>query len=43
EMNSVWSAWSNAIELIFNGKLTPQQALDEAVAQIRIAIDQSRK
>ncbi|NLY91683.1 MAG: maltose ABC transporter substrate-binding protein [Firmicutes bacterium] len=43
EMNSVWSAWSNAIELIFNGKLTPEQALDEAVAQIRTAIEQGRK
>ena len=43
EMNSVWTAWSNAIELIFNGKLPPQQALDEAVVQIRIAIEQSKK
>ena len=43
EMNSVWTAWSNAIELVFNGKLSPQQALDEAVAQIRTAIAQSKK
>lgn len=34
EMASVWTAWSNALELIFNGKMTPQKALDEAVAQI---------
>jgi len=34
EMASVWSAWSNALELVFNGKLTPQQALNEAVVQI---------
>jgi maltose/maltodextrin transport system substrate-binding protein/arabinogalactan oligomer/maltooligosaccharide transport system substrate-binding protein len=43
EMNSVWSAWSNAIELILNGKLSSQQAMDEAVGQIRTAIEQSRK
>jgi len=43
EMNNVWTAWSNAIELILNGKLPPQQALDEAVAQIRLAISQSRE
>jgi len=43
EMSSVWTAWSNAIELVFNGKLTPKQALDEAVAQIRTAIAQSKK
>ena len=34
EMASVWTAWSNALELIFNGKMTPQKALDEAVTQI---------
>lgn len=34
EMGSVWTAWSNAIELTFNQKLTPQAALDDAVKQI---------
>ena len=43
EMDSVWAAWSNAIELILNGKLSPQAALDEAVAQIRTAIERSKK
>lgn len=38
EMSKVWTAWSNALELIYNGKLTPQKALDEAVAQIIAAI-----
>lgn len=43
EMNSVWTAWGNAIELILNGKQAPQAALDEAVAQIKKAIEESRK
>jgi len=42
EMASVWTAWSNALELIWSGKQTPQQALDEAVAQIIATIKKSR-
>lgn len=42
EMNSVWSAWSDAIELVLNGKLTAEEAMNEAVGQIRTAIKQSR-
>lgn len=34
EMASVWTAWSNALELIINQKLDPQKAMDDAVAQI---------
>ena len=34
EMGSVWTAWSNAIELTFNQKLDPQTALNDAVKQI---------
>ncbi len=43
EMNSVWSAWGNAIELVLNGKLTSQKAMDDAVGQIKTAIEKSRK
>lgn len=43
EMNSVWSAWSNAIEVILNGTQAPQGALDNAVGQIKTAIEQSKK
>ena len=42
-MNSVWSAWGNAIELVLNGKLTSQKAMDDAVGQIKTAIEKSRK
>lgn len=34
EMASVWTAWTNGLELIINQKLTPQKAMDDAVAQI---------
>lgn len=34
EMGSVWTAWSDAIELVMNQELDPQEALDLAVAQI---------
>lgn len=34
EMGSVWTAWTNALELIINQKLDPQKAMDDAVAQI---------
>lgn len=43
EMGSVWTAWSNAIELTFNQKLDPQAALDDAVKQILDTIKDSRK
>ncbi|NLG83048.1 MAG: maltose ABC transporter substrate-binding protein, partial [Firmicutes bacterium] len=42
EMASVWTAWSNALELIWSGKQTPQQALDEAVAQIIATIKKNK-
>ena len=32
EMGSVWTAWSDAIELVMNQELEPQEALDLAVA-----------
>lgn len=34
EMGSVWTAWSDAIELVMNQELEPKAALDQAVAQI---------
>ncbi|MGE5573355.1 MAG: extracellular solute-binding protein [Bacteroidota bacterium] len=34
EMASVWTAWTNGLELIINQKLDPQKAMDDAVAQI---------
>lgn len=43
EMNSVWSAWSNAIEVILNGTQASQAALDNAVGQIKTAIEQAKK
>lgn len=42
EMASVWTAWSDALELIWNGKQTPQRALDEAVAQIITTIKKGK-
>ncbi len=38
EMNSVWSAWGDAMTLISNGELVPQEALDQAQQQIETAI-----
>ena len=38
EMNSVWQAWGNAMTLISNGTQAPQEALDNAQAQIEAAI-----
>lgn len=42
EMSSVWTAWSDAIELVMNQELEPQQALDLAVQQILELIQSSR-
>lgn len=42
EMGSVWTAWSDAIELVMNQELDPQEALDLAVAQILDLIRSSR-
>lgn len=43
EMGSVWTAWSNAIELVFNQKLDSQKALNDAVAQILDLIRGNKK
>jgi len=42
EMASVWSAWTNALEVILNGTQQPQEALDVAVGQIKTAIEQAK-
>lgn len=42
EMGSVWTAWSDAIELVMNQELEPQEALDLAVEQILALIEASR-
>ncbi|HEY8426159.1 MAG TPA: maltose/maltodextrin ABC transporter substrate-binding protein MalE [Limnochordales bacterium] len=42
EMASVWTAWSDAIELVINKAQSPKQALDDAVARIRSLIQQGR-
>lgn len=42
EMSAVWTAWSDAIELVMNGELDPQGALDIAVEQILALIKESR-
>lgn len=41
EMASVWTAWSDAIELVMNDALSPQEALDQAVRQILALISGS--
>lgn len=38
EMASVWGAWADALELIVNQKLGPEQALKDAVEHIKKAI-----
>jgi maltose/maltodextrin transport system substrate-binding protein/arabinogalactan oligomer/maltooligosaccharide transport system substrate-binding protein len=38
EMNSVWGAWGDAMTLISTQKQEPQEALDNAQAQIEAAI-----
>lgn len=42
EMGSVWTAWSDAIELVMNQELEPKEALDLAVEQILALIQSSR-
>jgi len=42
EMASVWTAWSDAIELVMNQELEPKEALDIAVQQILELIRSSR-
>jgi len=42
EMGSVWTAWSDAIELVMNQELEPKEALDIAVQQILDLIRSSR-
>ncbi len=38
EMASVWGAWSDAIELIVNQKLEPDQAMKNAAEQVKKTI-----
>ncbi len=40
QMASVWNAWTNAIDLVFDGKESSQAALTTAVQQIKQAIGQ---
>lgn len=39
EMNSVWSAWSDALELIVNQEQDPTTAMQDAAAEIRALLD----
>lgn len=41
EMGSVWTAWSDAIELVANKEVGPKEALDAAVDQILALIKES--
>jgi maltose-binding protein MalE len=38
EMNAVWGAWGDAMELISTQKMDPKEALDNAQKQIEAAI-----
>ena len=38
EMNAVWQAWGDAMELVSNQTQTPQEALDNAQTQVEAAI-----
>lgn len=38
EMNSVWKAWGDAMELVSNQTQAPEEALTNAQAQIEAAI-----
>ena len=38
EMNAVWKAWGDAMTLISNGDLAPQEAMDQAQTQVEAAI-----
>ncbi|MDA3810523.1 MAG: maltose ABC transporter substrate-binding protein [Spirochaetaceae bacterium] len=42
EMGFVWDAWVNAAALAFSGELTPEEALDNAVNQIKTQIAESK-
>jgi arabinogalactan oligomer/maltooligosaccharide transport system substrate-binding protein len=42
EMGFVWDAWVNAAALAFSGELTPKEALDNAVNQIKTQIAESK-
>jgi arabinogalactan oligomer / maltooligosaccharide transport system substrate-binding protein len=39
EMGSVWDAWTNAYELIYEGELEPEEAFSDAAEQIRGLIE----
>jgi arabinogalactan oligomer / maltooligosaccharide transport system substrate-binding protein len=39
EMGSVWEAWTNAYELIYEGELEPEEAFSDAAEQIRGLIE----
>ncbi len=39
EMASVWEAWTNAYELIYEGEMEPEAAFEDAASQIRALID----
>jgi arabinogalactan oligomer / maltooligosaccharide transport system substrate-binding protein len=39
EMGSVWEAWTNAYELIYEGELEPEEAFSDAADQIRDLIE----
>ena len=40
-MNAVWTAWSDALELVINGQSTPEAAIKDAVEQIVATIKES--
>jgi maltose-binding protein MalE len=40
-MNAVWTAWSDALELVINGQSTPEEAIKDAVEQIVATIKES--
>jgi maltose-binding protein MalE len=43
EMNSVWAAWKDTLELVLNQKQDVKPALDNAVKQIKTSIEKSNK
>jgi maltose-binding protein MalE len=42
EMSAVWTAWGDAVTLIFQQQLTPDEAFKNAAEQIRTAIEESK-
>jgi maltose-binding protein MalE len=42
EMNSVWAAWKDTLELVLNQKQDVKPAMDNAVEQINKAIQASQ-